>query len=148
MNSSDTKQPATPAPNYPDQGIESGTAQSGGNASQPYMTDAVVKGGDAAAQDQSKLEHGMYDENGDPLFTDDYNMAQEHRDREGDGEGRVKDTDLEYEQGGDTSDETGDPIFTNASSQTPGGNKGQTPETEYAKDETVPLDQRLSGNQR
>jgi hypothetical protein len=149
MDSGDTKEPATPIPNYPDQEIESGAGQSGGNASQPYMTDAVVKGGDAAAQDQSKIQRKMYDENGDPLFTDDYNMAQEHRDREGDGEGRVKDTDLEYQQGGDTSDETGDPIFRNQTTEgTPHGNKGQTPETERAKDESVPLDQRLSGNQR
>ena len=142
MNSSDPKQSTTPAPNYPDQGIEAGTGQSGGNASQPYMTDAVLKGGDAAAQDQSKLDHKMYDENGDPLFTDDYNMAQEHRDREGDGEGRVKDTDLEYEQGGDTSDETGDPIFNNQTSS------AEPHETAHAKNENLPLDQRLSGNQR
>ena len=147
MNSGDTKNPATPAPNDSDRGIEAGTQQSGGNASQPYMTEAVIKGGDTAAKDQQKLEKKMYDENGDPLFTDDYNMAQEHRNREGDGEGRVKDTDLEYEQGGDTSDETGDPIFNNSilSNQT---SSAEPHETEHAKNENLPLDQRLSGNQR
>ncbi len=110
----------------------SDTSKTGSNANQPYMTDAVIPGGDKAANDQRAIDKGMYDENGDPLFTDDYNMAQEHRDREGKGEGRAPDTDLEYQQGGDTSDETGAPIPADASE----------------RDESKPLDERLSGNQR
>lgn len=117
------------APNHPDQSISS----SGSNAAQPYMTDAVIAGGTKAAADQSAIGKDMYDENGDPLFTDDYNLAQEHRDREGKGEGRVPDTDLEYKQGGDTSDETGDPI---------------PADSKTAENQRKPLDERLSGNQR
>ena len=105
----------------------------GSNAAQPYMTNAVIPGGTKAATDQSAIDKGMYDENGDPLFTDDYNLAQEHRDREGKGEGRAADTDLEYQQGGDTSDETGAPI---------------PAESKDAADQSKPLDERLSGNQR
>ncbi len=110
----------------------SNRSKTGSNANQPYMTQAVIPGGDKAANDQGAIDKGMYDENGDPLFTDDDNPAQEHRDREGKGEGRTPDTDLEYAQGGDTSDENGDPI-------TPKKN---------ARDQSKPLDERLSGNQR
>jgi hypothetical protein len=127
------------APNHPDQTIDAGKNQSGSNASQPYMTDAVARGGDAANNDQNALDRKMYDENGDPLFSDDYNLAQEHRDREGKGEGRAKDTDLEYTQGGDTSDENGDMI--------PEKN-GAAVDGKDVDNEDKPLDERLSGNQR
>lgn len=121
-------------PNHPNQSVKpSGTSSSGSNAAQPYMTDAVIAGGTKAATDQSAIDKDMYDENGDPLFTDDYNLAQEHRDREGKGQGRAPDTDLEYQQGGDTSDETGSPIPTDAKA---------------SEDQSQPLDERLSGNQR
>lgn len=113
----------------PDPSIKS----AGSNAAQPYMTDAVIAGGTNAARDQSAIDKDMYDENGDPLFTDDDNLAQEHRDREGQGTGRAPDTDLEYQQGGDTSDETGAPIAA---------------ESKNAEDQSKPLDERLSGNQR
>ena len=114
----------------------SDVSKTGSNANQPYMTEAVIPGGDKAARDQSAINKDMYDENGDPLFTDDDTLAQEHRDREGKGEGRAPDTNLEYKQGGDTSDETGDPMTPEADA------------TKSANDQSKPLDERLSGNQR
>lgn len=123
-------------PNHPDQQIDSGKSQQGSNASQPYMTDAVRPGASNAQRDQAALDNKIYDENGDPLFTDDYNLSQEHRDREGQGEGRAPDTDLEYRQGGDISDENGDMIPENQR------------DSKDAQNENKPLDERLSGNQR
>ena len=122
-------------------------SKTGSNANQPYMTDAVIPGGDKAANDQGAIDKGMYDENGDPLFTDDDNLAQEHRDREGKGEGRAPDTDLEYQQGGDTSDETGAPIPIDAGMRDVTASSSAT-EQSGSDDQSKPLSERLSGNQR
>ena len=128
----------------------SDTSKTGSNANQPYMTNAVIPGGDKAANDQGAIDKGMYDENGDPLFTDDYNMAQEHRDRTGKGEGRAPDTDLEYQQGGDTSDETGAPMTPerDASGVRDVTASSSANEQSGSHDQSKPLDERLSGNQR
>jgi hypothetical protein len=128
----------------------SDASKTGSNANQPYMTEAVIPGGDKAASDQNTIDKGMYDENGDPLFTDDYNLAQEHRDREGKGEGRVPDTDLEYQQGGDTSDETGDPMSSEAGVRdvTSSSSASEQSNSHGTHDESQPLDERLSGNSR
>ena len=106
------------------------TTSSGSNATQPYMTDAVIAGGTKAAHDQIAIDRDQSDENGDPPFTGD-----QHRD-DAKGEPRAPDSDLEYQQGGDTSDEIGDPIPSAAS------------QTKHATDQSKPLDERLSGNQR
>jgi hypothetical protein len=59
-----------------------------------------------------RLSRGQLDESGAPVTEDD--LSLEHRQRLEEDQRHNRDRDLEYRQGGDLSDENGDPTLENA----------------------------------